>query len=123
MDYPKRGVSYFVRPSYALGWRQVHRTCTDLILRMAEIINILFTKPLQVRYYFNLFFYPKRWEIRICVSKENFPEGAGALHLPRSSGVRWARPAGQKSLPGKAKPPAALAPPELVPEAVEPPPG
>ena len=31
----KWGISYSVRPSYALGWRQVQRTCTDLILRMA----------------------------------------------------------------------------------------
>ena len=30
-------------------------------------------KLLQVRYHFNLFFYPKRWEIRVCDSKENFP--------------------------------------------------
>ena len=35
MDYPKWGVSYSVRPSSALGWRQVQRTCTDLILRIA----------------------------------------------------------------------------------------
>ncbi len=53
-------------------------------------------KPLQVQCDFNLFPCNKRWEIRICDSKENFPEGAGALHLPRSSGGRWARPAGQK---------------------------
>ena len=93
----KWGISYSVRPSYALGWRQVQRTCTTIILRMAEeTVNLPFSKPFQVRYHFNLFFYPKRWEIRICDSKENFPEGAGALHLPRSSGVRWARPAGQK---------------------------
>ena len=62
--------------------------------------------------------------------QREFPDGAGVLHLPQSgcvsrarpagqkkSGVRWARPAGQSFSP------AALAPPELVPEAVEPPPG
>ena len=64
-----------------------------------ETVNLPFSKPFQVRYHFNLFFYPKRWEIRICGSKENFPEGAGALHLPRSSGGRWARLAGQKARP------------------------
>ena len=76
----KWGISYSVRPSYALGWRQVQRTCTTIILRIAEnkiihteTVNLLFSKLLQVRYHFNLFFYPKRWEIRICVSKENFP--------------------------------------------------
>ena len=61
--------------------------------------------------------HPKRWKIRVCVSKENFPEGAGALHLPQSGCVSRARPAGQSFSP------AALAPAELVPEAVESPPG
>ena len=67
-------VSYSVRPSYALGWRQVQRTCTCIILRMAEeTVNLLFSKLFQVRYHFKQCFYPKRWEIRICDSKENFP--------------------------------------------------
>ena len=66
-------VSYSVRPSYALGWRQVQRTCTTIILRIAEIVNIPFSKPFHVRYHFYLFFHPKRWEIRVCDSKENFP--------------------------------------------------
>ena len=69
----KWGVSYSVRPSYALGWRQVQRTCTTIILRIAGIVNIPFSKPFQVRYHFYLLFHPKRWEIRICDSKENFP--------------------------------------------------
>ena len=97
-----REISYSVRPSYALGWRQVQRTCTDLILRIAEIVNLVFSQLFQVQYDFKLFPCTKWWEIRICGSKENFPEGAGASHLPRSSGVRWARPAGQKP-PSKAE--------------------
>ena len=36
--------------------------------------------------------------------QREFPDGAGALHLPRSSGVRWARPAGQKARLARQKP-------------------
>ena len=31
-------------PAYAAGLRQVQRTCTTIILRMAGIINLLFSK-------------------------------------------------------------------------------
>ena len=49
---------------------------------MTEIVKLLFTKVFQLQYNSNLFSYPKRWEIRICVSKENFPAGAMHLHRP-----------------------------------------
>ena len=35
--------------------------------------------------------------------QREFPDGAGALHLPRSSCVSWARPAGQKAHPARQK--------------------
>jgi hypothetical protein len=44
--------------------------------------------------------YAKRWKIRFCDSKENFPEGAGALHLPWSSGDAGLS-AGQKPSAGQ----------------------